>query len=360
MATIGFLYPGHAAEDDYPRFERMLGGAHRLVVEHTYGEDLHAVDVLLDLGSEDKLAEGAGRIARYRPDAVLWACTSGSFVFGWDGATDQADKLAKAAGVPASSTSFAFVHAAHALGIRRVRIFPFAARCRHLFGRRTRQRDIQGSECLRPVPDLPVADADDRADDAGHQAFDLMVMVALLGGLLLSFSRGAWVHFAVSASCLLYDPPRGHARTAHALAHGFARHRRHGRNGGAGGRLSVDQFHPSGLVERAKVIQPYDVGPGGRFTEQKLALSVILDHRECSPPRPRRRSRRPSTRARRRRSRLPRAARRRSRRRSAPGAGHRAGGRRRRARRRRRGGAWLERPRGSAHRRVRAAAGDLL
>ena len=26
------------------------------------------------------------------------------------------------------------------------------------------------------------------------------------------------------------------------------------------------------------MIQPYDVGPGGRFWEQKLALSVILDH----------------------------------------------------------------------------------
>ena len=32
------------------------------------------------------------------------------------------------------------------------------------------------------------------------------------------------------------------------------------------------------FLERAKAIQPYDVGPGGRFWEQKLALSVILDH----------------------------------------------------------------------------------
>ncbi|HEY4459091.1 MAG TPA: maleate cis-trans isomerase [Pseudonocardiaceae bacterium] len=122
MATIGFLYPGHAAEDDYPRIEQMLGGAHRLVVEHTYGEDLHAVDALLALGSEDKLAEGAGRLAQYNPDVVLWACTSGSFVFGWEGAEDQARKLSAAAGVPASSTSFAFVHAAHALGVRRVAV----------------------------------------------------------------------------------------------------------------------------------------------------------------------------------------------------------------------------------------------
>lgn len=122
MTTIGFLYPGHAAEDDYPRFERMLGGAHRLVVEHTYGEDLHAVDALLDLGSEDKLAEGARRLAKYSPDVVLWACTSGSFVFGWAGAQEQVRKLSAAAGVPASSTSFAFVHAAQALGVRKVAV----------------------------------------------------------------------------------------------------------------------------------------------------------------------------------------------------------------------------------------------
>jgi maleate cis-trans isomerase len=122
MATIGFLYPGHAAEDDYPRFERMLGGAHRLVVEHTYGEDLHAVDALLDLGSEDKLAEGAKRLTRHTPDAVVWACTSGSFVFGWAGAEEQVRNLSAAAGVPASSTSFAFVHAAQALGIRTVAV----------------------------------------------------------------------------------------------------------------------------------------------------------------------------------------------------------------------------------------------
>ena len=32
------------------------------------------------------------------------------------------------------------------------------------------------------------------------------------------------------------------------------------------------------FLERAKAIQPYDVGPGGRFWEQRLALSVILEH----------------------------------------------------------------------------------
>ncbi|MFY9694044.1 MAG: O-antigen ligase family protein [Xanthobacteraceae bacterium] len=112
----------------------------------------------------------------------------------------------------------------------------------------------------------------------GIRLFDLTVMMALLGGLLLSFSRGAWVHFAVSATVcfmilLVVTPePRTRSRMVllgfvavivmAALVIAF---------------LSVDSIHDL-FVERAKVIQPYDIGPGGRFTEQKLALSVILDN----------------------------------------------------------------------------------
>ena len=55
-------------------------------------------------------------------DAAVWACTSGSFVFGWDGAAAQVDGVAAAAGVPASSTSFAFVNAARHLGLSRVAV----------------------------------------------------------------------------------------------------------------------------------------------------------------------------------------------------------------------------------------------
>ncbi|MGH3730831.1 MAG: maleate cis-trans isomerase family protein [Micromonosporaceae bacterium] len=122
MTTVGFLYPGHAAEDDYPLAEQILGGDIRLVVEHTYGTDLHAVAELLDLGSAERLAEGAARLRSHRPDAVVWACTSGSFVYGWEGALDQVADLAEAARAPASSTSFAFVNAARAVGATRVAV----------------------------------------------------------------------------------------------------------------------------------------------------------------------------------------------------------------------------------------------
>ena len=122
MPTVGFIYPDHAAEDDYPFAERLLGYRFSLPVEHIYGTDLHAVPELLDLGSERRLAEGAGLLAKHEPDAVVWACTSGSFVYRWQGAHEQVDKLAKAAGKPASSTSFAFVRAAQKLGLKRVAV----------------------------------------------------------------------------------------------------------------------------------------------------------------------------------------------------------------------------------------------
>ncbi|MFD0364471.1 maleate cis-trans isomerase [Nocardia sp. GCM10030253] len=118
--TVGFIYPDHAAEDDYPLAAAILDA--RLPVAHIYGTDLHAIPELLDLGSPDKLRHGAELLATQRPAAVVWACTSGSFVYGPQGARDQARALSAAAGVSASSTSLAFVAAAHALGVRRVAV----------------------------------------------------------------------------------------------------------------------------------------------------------------------------------------------------------------------------------------------
>ncbi|MFF3567134.1 maleate cis-trans isomerase family protein [Nocardia jiangxiensis] len=118
--AIGFIYPDHAAEDDYPRAAAILGVD--LHVAHIYGTDLHAVPELLDLGSPARLREGAALLAGYAPSAVVWACTSGSFVYGPDGAREQVRGLAEAAAVPASSTSFAFVNAARAIGVTRVAV----------------------------------------------------------------------------------------------------------------------------------------------------------------------------------------------------------------------------------------------
>jgi maleate cis-trans isomerase len=124
MTSVGFLYPGYSAEDEYPAMEQLLassGPPVSLPVVHTLmREDAHRVDALLDIGGADVLAEGARSLQGV--DAAVWACTSGSFVFGWDGASTQVDGVRDAAGVPASSTSFAFVNAIRHLGLRRVAV----------------------------------------------------------------------------------------------------------------------------------------------------------------------------------------------------------------------------------------------
>ncbi|MFZ3395395.1 maleate cis-trans isomerase [Rhodococcus sp. 7Tela_A2] len=120
-AKVGIIYPGHAAEDDFVFAAELVGAA--LPVAHIYGTDLHAVPELLDLGGPRKLAAGAALLAPENPDSVMWACTSGSFVYGLEGARTQVDDLSVAAGgVPASSTSFAFVDALTALGSTRVAV----------------------------------------------------------------------------------------------------------------------------------------------------------------------------------------------------------------------------------------------
>ena len=104
------------------------------------------------------------------------------------------------------------------------------------------------------------------------------VLAALLGGLLLSFSRGAWLHFAVSAAVafmvLLAVTPDARLRARIAL---FGVIAVIAVAALVGAMLSIDSIHDM-FIERAKAIQPYDVGPGGRFWLQQLALNAILDN----------------------------------------------------------------------------------
>ena len=105
----------------------------------------------------------------------------------------------------------------------------------------------------------------------------MVVAGILLFGLLLSFSRGAWFHFAVSGVVMV------------ALAFVTAPNAR--------SRLRVLAVSASALAvlallflallsfnaiqdmfdERAHLIQSYDVGQGGRFRLQELALAAVLN-----------------------------------------------------------------------------------
>jgi maleate cis-trans isomerase len=122
-AAIGILYPGYAAESDYERAGELVGGSARFPVVHTsVGRDTHEIDALLDTGAAWRLEEGWANLRDEAPAAVMWACTSGSFVFGLEGARDQARQLGEVSALPASSTSLAFVAALAALGVDRVAV----------------------------------------------------------------------------------------------------------------------------------------------------------------------------------------------------------------------------------------------
>src|SRR5918996_1020199 len=83
LKRIGILYPGHAAEGDFDALDRHLAGSAVFEVVHTsIREDTHSEDSLLDMGRHDRLLEGARRLAP-GVAAVVWGCTSGSFIYGW-------------------------------------------------------------------------------------------------------------------------------------------------------------------------------------------------------------------------------------------------------------------------------------
>ena len=112
----------------------------------------------------------------------------------------------------------------------------------------------------------------------GIRPLDVALLMILTGGLLLSFSRGAWAHFAISATVgvlttfLVTPDPRMRRRivVVGVLTILFAALV-------VGALLSIGSVHDM-LLERAKAIQPYDVGPGGRFWLQEQALGTILQN----------------------------------------------------------------------------------
>jgi hypothetical protein len=106
---------------------------------------------------------------------------------------------------------------------------------------------------------------------------DVLIVGILLLGLLLSFSRGAWFHFAVSCFIMMMlaflTAPTDAARLRifAMSAIGIA----------AAGAFIVILLSFDSIAnmfrERAQLLQSYDVGSGGRFRLQELALSDLLN-----------------------------------------------------------------------------------
>jgi len=106
--------------------------------------------------------------------------------------------------------------------------------------------------------------------------FDLLVVSIILFGLLLSFSRGAWFHFAVSCAVMI-------ALATLTAPNTSVRFRIIGMTAIALAALAVFiaialSFNSIGAMfhERFHLVNSYDVGQGGRFRLQELAVGAVL------------------------------------------------------------------------------------
>ena len=119
---IGILYPLYSAEDDYPCLAAALKPTVDVRVIHTNSPNLHRIEETQITGSREYLLAGVEELRPHNVAVCMWACTSGSFAFGLEGARRQAQDLADALGVPSSSTSLAFLSGCKALGLKRVAV----------------------------------------------------------------------------------------------------------------------------------------------------------------------------------------------------------------------------------------------
>ena len=123
MKRFGYLYPGYASEDDYPLMAASVDPPVENRVFHTeVPVDAHRPDALRMVGAIELLLEPMEDVLAFAPHALSWACTSGSFIFGPDGAKRQVDEIEKAYDIPSSSTSLAFLRAIDHLGVERVAV----------------------------------------------------------------------------------------------------------------------------------------------------------------------------------------------------------------------------------------------
>ncbi|NBH10892.1 decarboxylase [Amycolatopsis sp. SID8362] len=118
---LGLLYPTRdRGEADFAELCRRLDPALGLTFAYPeWGEAVDPAAAVREIGAPERLTRAADQFPA-TPDVVSWACSSCSFTRGLDGARAQARALTGRLGVPASSTSLAYLAALERLDVDRV------------------------------------------------------------------------------------------------------------------------------------------------------------------------------------------------------------------------------------------------
>lgn len=116
QVRIGLVVPATEGQFELEYLEKYVGDWLKVKIARHPTSDKHALDELRKEGSEEILLAAATKLARFRPQAVAYACTSISFASGFAAARKQVKTIKQTVGVPATSTSLAFARAVMALG----------------------------------------------------------------------------------------------------------------------------------------------------------------------------------------------------------------------------------------------------
>lgn len=119
---LGILLPDDGPDDyEWYTLGDEVAGLPRIRVGKVPSDGHHAPAALLALGEVERLAPVGRRLVEEGgAEAVVWACTSASFIGGLDWAGEQSAALASRLGVTVTSTALAFHEALAALGHTRV------------------------------------------------------------------------------------------------------------------------------------------------------------------------------------------------------------------------------------------------
>lgn len=120
-ARIGVIYPADGLIDE--EYWRLApNGVSILITRIGVPDEPVSVAMATKVGETDEIEQAAKCLKIVRPNVIVYACTSGSFVkgTGWD--LEIADRIEKASGVKATTTSTAIVEAMRTLKIRKVAV----------------------------------------------------------------------------------------------------------------------------------------------------------------------------------------------------------------------------------------------
>lgn len=118
-ARIGVIYPADGLIDE--EFWKLSpDGVSILLTRISVPDDPISVSMVTQVGETEEIEQAARALKITRPNVIIYACTSGSFVKGLGFDRKIAQRIEDASGTPAITTSTATVDALRALDIERV------------------------------------------------------------------------------------------------------------------------------------------------------------------------------------------------------------------------------------------------